>query len=106
MLKSEEHIASNILADRLTKLVKAGILTRTGDPTQRQKAVYSLTEKGIALLPILAQIGIWGRKYLPASEELGRRAAHLEKGGPPLWDRIKSELRKAHLGRRRAVGRN
>ncbi len=104
MLKSEERIASNILADRLAKLVEQGIVTRAGDPSHRQKAVYSLTEKGIALLPILAQIGIWGRKYLPASEELGRRAARLEKGGPPLWDRIKSELRKTHL--RRSVHRN
>jgi DNA-binding HxlR family transcriptional regulator len=104
MLKSEEHIASNILADRLAKLVEQGIVTRAGDPSHRQKAVYSLTEKGIALLPILAQIGIWGRKYLPASNELARRAAHLEKGGPPLWDRIKLELRKTHL--RRPVHRN
>lgn len=106
MLKSDEHISSNILADRLSRLVEEGILTRTGDPTHQQKAIYSLTEKGISLLPILAQIGIWGRKYLPASKELGRRAAHLEKGGPPLWDQIKSELRQTHLKRRQPVDRN
>jgi hypothetical protein len=81
-------------------------VTRSGDPNHRQKAVYSLTEKGISLLPIVAQIGIWGRKYLPASEELGWRAAHLEKGGPPLWDRIASELRDAHLGTNDEVDRN
>jgi len=38
MLKSEEHIASNILADRLTKLVKAGILTRTGDTASANRS--------------------------------------------------------------------
>ena len=100
MLRSDEQISSNILADRLSKLVEEEILTRTDDPSHQQKAVYRLTEKGIALLPVLAQIGIWGRKYLPASKELGRNAAQLEKGGPALWDKIKSELRKTHLRQR------
>src|SRR3954449_12350771 len=100
-IERDEHISSNILADRLNRLVETGIVTKAGDPSHQQKAVYSLTEKGIALLPVLAQIGIWGRKYLPVSEELGRQAARLERGGPALWDQIKSELRETHLGRRR-----
>src|SRR5262245_17243156 len=64
-LQSEEGIASNILADRLSMLVEQGIVTKRGDPSHKQKAVYSLTEKGIALLPILAQIGSWSRRYCP-----------------------------------------
>src|SRR5215468_1374426 len=58
---SEEGIASNILADRLKTLVEQGIVTRADDPTHKQKAIYSLTEKGIALLPVLAQMAAWGR---------------------------------------------
>src|SRR5271154_1379210 len=68
LLRSEERIASNILADRLRTLVEAGLLTRRGDPTHKQKAVYSLTEKAIALVPVFVQIGVWGSRWLPTTE--------------------------------------
>ena len=96
--RSEEHISSNILADRLARLVEEGILTKRDDPSHRQKAIYSLTEKGIDLLPVLAQIGAWGVKYLPVSEELGIRAQLLADGGPAMWERFMEELREVHLG--------
>ena len=96
-LQSDEHIASNVLADRLSLLVDSGVVTRSGDPTHKQKAVYSLTEKGISLLPILAQIGIWSRAYMPVSEELGAMAAALEAGGPQFWQQLMEQLRVEHL---------
>ena len=98
LLKSEEGIASNILADRLKRLVAQGIVTKADDPTHKQKSVYSLTEQGIELLPILAQMSVWGRKYLPVTEELSIRAQLLEEGGPKLWAEFISELRETHLG--------
>ena len=49
LLQSDEGISSNILADRLRMLVERGILTRADDPTHRQKAIYTLTERGIEL---------------------------------------------------------
>ena len=98
LTRSEEGIASNILADRLKRLVDQGILTKADDPTHRQKAIYSLTEQGIELLPILAQMAAWGRKYLPVTEELAIRAQLLEEGGPTLWADFMDELREAHLG--------
>ncbi len=97
-LHSDEGISSNILADRLNMLVEQGIVTRTGDPTHKQKAIYSLTETGIALLPVLIQMGIWGRKHRPATPELARVSAWLEKGGPTLWAEVAAELRRTHLG--------
>jgi DNA-binding HxlR family transcriptional regulator len=102
---SEEGIASNILADRLKRLLERGLLTRGDDPTHKQKAVYSLTEMSIELLPILAQMGAWGRKYLPVSEELSIRAELLETGGQPLWDDFMDELRAKHLGKVLPEGR-
>jgi DNA-binding HxlR family transcriptional regulator len=98
LTRSEEGISSNILADRLKTLMEEGILTRRDDPTHKQKGVYSLTEKGIELLPILAQMAVWGRKYLPVSEELGIRAQLLDEGGPQLWAAFMAELRETHLG--------
>src|SRR5580704_15112656 len=95
---SEEGIASNILADRLKRLVAAGLLSRRDDPSHKQKAIYSLTEPAIQLVPLLAQMGAWGRRHRPASEELSIRAELLEDGGPALWDGFMEELRAMHLG--------
>jgi DNA-binding HxlR family transcriptional regulator len=98
LTRSEEGIASNILSDRLKTLVEQGVLTKADDPTHKQKAIYSLTEKGIELLPVLAQMAAWGRKYLPVTEELSIRAQVLEEGGPKLWADFMDELREMHLG--------
>lgn len=98
MLRSEEGISSNILAERLKTLVEEGIITKADDPSHKQKAVYSLTEQGIELLPVLAQMAVWGRKYLPVTAELSIRAQLLEEGGPKLWAEFMSELRETHLG--------
>jgi len=95
---SEEGIASNVLSDRLKRLVDAGLLTRRDDPSHRQKAIYSLTESAIRLVPLLAEIGAWGRRHTPASRTLSIRAQLLEEGGPPLWQALMDELRTLHLG--------
>jgi DNA-binding HxlR family transcriptional regulator len=97
LLRSDEGISSNILAERLARLVDVGVLSRTDDPTHKQKAIYSLTPMGIDLLPIVAQLGIWGRKYLPVTPETGARAEQLEKGGAALLRKLQAELRRQHL---------
>lgn len=101
-LQSDELIASNVLADRLKLLLENGIVTKADDPTHKQKAVYSLTEKGIELLPIIVQIGAWGSRHVPAAKKLdasGRAfLRELQEAGPPHWARLMAELRKTHLG--------
>lgn len=104
LTRSEEGIASNILSDRLRRLTDAGLVTREADPSHKQKRIYSLTEPAIQLVPVLAQLGAWGRRHLPASPELSIRAQLLEEGGPPLWDEFMDELRELHLGISRPAG--
>jgi DNA-binding HxlR family transcriptional regulator len=93
-----EGIASNILADRLERLTENGLLTRSADPHHQQRIIYSLTEKAIQLVPLMAVMGSWGLRHTPASDELSVRAAVLEAGGPPLWSDFMDELRHVHLG--------
>ncbi len=64
-LQSEEGISSNILADRLASLVRNGIVTRRDDPTHAQKAIYSLTRKGLDLLPVVVAMSQWTQKHHP-----------------------------------------
>src|ERR1700722_10581053 len=95
---SEEGIASNILADRLKRLVENGLLSKRDDPTHKQKAIYSLTEPAIQLVPLLAQMGAWGRRHTQVSPELSVRAELLEKGREGMWNAFMAELRSIHLG--------
>lgn len=94
---SMEGIASNILADRLRRLVDSGLLTRD-DARPGQRARYSLTEAAIQLVPVFAQLGSWGIRHRPTSPELRAGAELLEQGGPALWQEIMDDLRRSHLG--------
>jgi len=95
---SLEGIATNILASRLRKLVGDGMLTSEADPNHKQRTIYSLTEKSIALLPALIALGAWGRRFLPVTPELAIRNQVLEEGGPALQEAFMAELRARHLG--------
>lgn len=54
-------IAKNILADRLERLVRGGILLREG---REARPVYRLTERGRDLLPALVALMQWGDRWL------------------------------------------
>jgi DNA-binding HxlR family transcriptional regulator len=66
-LKSEEGFATNILASRLAHLVEEGILRRENSSDGR-KDIFSLTEKGLDLIPLLFEMVLWSAKYDPHSE--------------------------------------
>ncbi|MDX5586201.1 MAG: helix-turn-helix domain-containing protein [Aureibaculum sp.] len=57
---STEKIASNILSNRLEKLVSNGVLTKNKNPENGLKYDYELTEVGHKLKPVLLIIGDWG----------------------------------------------
>ncbi|QZY50878.1 winged helix-turn-helix transcriptional regulator [Leucobacter tenebrionis] len=65
---SAEGIATNILADRLARLLDAGILTR-GAAGRGQRARYSLTEAGVQTVPVLLAFADWGRDWRPTDTE-------------------------------------
>jgi DNA-binding HxlR family transcriptional regulator len=62
-LSSDEKIATNILADRLSTLESQGIINKTVSSSNKSKFVYTLTEKGGALLPVIMEITVWGAQY-------------------------------------------
>jgi DNA-binding HxlR family transcriptional regulator len=106
LTNSVEGIASNILADRLQRLVQQGIIVKSQDPSHKQKAIYSLTERGIELLPLLMEMVAWGHKCLPGAGLRGLTQI-LQEGGPKLRAEFMSELREAHLpksGAKKKVG--
>jgi DNA-binding HxlR family transcriptional regulator len=62
-LQGHEGIATNILADRLRRLVAYGIITAERDPSDGRKLIYLLTAKGIDLAPVLTEMVLWAARH-------------------------------------------
>lgn len=62
-LQAEEGIASNILADRLQRLEAADIVEKRRDPQDARRQIYRLTEKGVALAPVLVELVLWSARF-------------------------------------------
>ena len=90
-LEGYEGIATNILADRLRKLVADGILTTDRDPSDGRKLIYSLTAKGIDLAPVLTEMVLWA-------------AAHEDTGNQPLVRQMRQDKQKFHGGSAGTLG--
>lgn len=56
---SGEGIASNVLSERLVRLVRHGILVSGPDPKDGRRRLYRLTEKGWGLAPAIVEIVVW-----------------------------------------------
>jgi len=63
LAKSEEKIATNILANRLQVLEDNGIIVKLPFPDNKVKGLYQLSYKGIELIPAVIEIALWGGKY-------------------------------------------
>ena len=94
---STEGIASNILADRLKRLLDAGLLARGGVAVRGQRARFSLTEAGIRTLPVICALGDWGLDWSSGGDELRARQQFIRDEGPAFIDELMDELRVRHL---------
>jgi DNA-binding HxlR family transcriptional regulator len=65
LLASEEGIATNILADRLSRLEAAGLLEKTAADPRSGKQAYHATEKGKDLIPLLLEMMLWSAEHDP-----------------------------------------
>ncbi len=62
-LESYEGIATNILADRLRHLEAHGLIVSERDPSDGRKLIYSLTQKGITLAPVMTEMVLWAASH-------------------------------------------
>jgi DNA-binding HxlR family transcriptional regulator len=58
-------VSDSVLAERLSELTAAGLVTRTVEPGPPLSVSYALTERGEALVPALHQISVWAVEHLP-----------------------------------------
>lgn len=57
-------VATNLLSTRLKELEDAGLVARDDAPPPVATILYTLTENGLSLEPVLKALGLWGLKYM------------------------------------------
>ncbi|MBK8967991.1 MAG: helix-turn-helix transcriptional regulator [Bacteroidetes bacterium] len=62
--ESKEAIATNILSAKLKLLEEVGIILKTKRPDNKKTNLYLLTDKGLALTPILVELANWSDGHL------------------------------------------
>ena len=92
-LRSEERIATNVLASRLRQLESAGVLSKHG---AGRATSYALTEKGLALLPVILDIVDWSVKYDRNTAADPAFVRRLRKNRKSLIAEIEGRLRRTY----------
>ena len=94
-LKSDEKIATNILASRLQTLEENGIITKSDHPDSKAKVLYKLTQKGIDLLPVMIEINLWAEKYFTIPAERKAMLKEVKKDKEAFIKTATKDLKKA-----------
>jgi len=61
-------VTRHLLADRLRKLVEAGILEKVRYQEKPARYEYRLTEKGLDLYPVVVSLLRWGDRWMAGAE--------------------------------------
>jgi DNA-binding HxlR family transcriptional regulator len=62
-LESDEKVSTSVLGDRLKMLEEFGIISKGKDDVKKSRIKYSLTRKGLDMLPVLIEMIIWAGAY-------------------------------------------
>jgi len=68
--KSEEGIATNILSNRLKKMMDHGIIHKEQSESNKLVYHYSLTKKGVDLAAPIIGLSRWAVKYIPEVNDI------------------------------------
>lgn len=92
----QEGIATNILTDRLKKLMANKILIQDPDPGYPVAKRYSLTSKGLTLIPILIDILEWGAVHTTESNQDFQFIQALRENRTSTLSKLHTRLAKLH----------
>jgi len=99
LMGSPERIASNILTARLKKLEERGLIERRPNPDNRKQVIYTLTDKGRDLTPVLVEMVRWGGRHDPNSLCPKSVVTHFTRDN----ERLLADMRASMAGTARAV---
>jgi len=93
-LKSEEKIATNILASRLQNLEENKLIKKLEHPESKAKYLYKLTEKSIDLLPVIVEIHLWADKNFELPTEIKNIIKEVRKDKNEFIKKVTAQLKK------------
>ena len=96
-LESDEKVSTSVLGDRLKMLEEFGIISKSVDDVKKSRIKYSLTKKGIDMLPVLIDMIIWGGFYDDKTEAGKVFLAQATKSRDYLISQIREKLEQEHL---------
>jgi len=99
-IESDEAIATNILSSKLKYLEEFGIITKTQLPDNKKTNLYLLTEKGLALTPIIVELSIWSDENVRELNKIMKESPEIEvmKSDKAAFIKLKQENYKAKSG--------
>jgi DNA-binding HxlR family transcriptional regulator len=87
-----EGIATNILTDRLKRLLCMDVIAFLPHPKHKSKKLYYLTEKGKDLLPLILEMALWGGTHNPAPDLPKDQFGRLKRNPKKMMEEIRREL--------------
>ena len=100
-LNSEESISTNILAERLARLEKQDLISKTTDPADKRQFRYLPTQKALDLLPVIFEMARWSFKHSPNADPDHPFAQRMRAGEKAFVRQIRSQF-EAPRGRNEA----
>lgn len=96
-LEGGEKVSTSVLRDKLRLLEEGGLITKGDDPVKKSRIRYSLTEKGISLVPMMVEMIVWSAEF---DQETAADQDFIERGKykrGSLIAEIQENLRAEHL---------
>lgn len=94
---SEEGVSTSVLADRLKMLESLDFISKSADSVKKSRIKYSLTKKGIRLLPLMIEMVLWSAQIDENTGAGTEFINHATKDRNHLIAIIQEELEKEHL---------
>ena len=95
--ESGEKVSTSVLGDRLKNLEESGIISKGQDTVKKSRIKYSLTAKGIDMLPFMVDMISWSGKHDSETEAGDVFLAQAIDGREFLLKSIQEKLEKEHL---------
>jgi len=95
--ESDEKVSTSVLGDRLRQLEKFGIISKGTDDVKKSRIKYSLTKKGIAMLPFMVDMIVWSGEFDKETKAGRDFLTQAINNRDQLISSIKKRLDKEHL---------
>ncbi len=96
-LEAEEQVSTSVLGNRLHGLQEAGLITRSADTVKKSRIRYSLTMKGIDLLPLMVEMIVWSGTYDAATAAPDAFLEEATQNREAMLRTMRAELITAHI---------